>query len=314
MKVHTRTTATIDVDDIEAELYHVPYNEPTIVQPSPTTLVVGYLVHDDYCENPMTSYDCEGTLYTYKEGVITDDNSAPWYLGLSEFGSSYGESTPTLEDEGIDERVKEYLSAQIKADPELTAWMVSKVMETNKTFEALVDDLVDDISGYHNPSFDTDDDQLIAKKLGEYDTLAEKAWLELYDEGKAGSYLAVPVRYCHSIHGPGTTSIHTTTLDNANAVWVPDACAIENMDFSACTTYAEKLAVAEKYASSTLKNYANWCNGECYGVVTEVFKLEDGEYVQQSEDSCWGFIGYKYAEKELESLVKNEVENLKEVA
>lgn len=46
-----------------------------------------------------------------------------------------------------------------------------------------------------------------------------------------------------------------------------------------------------------LEAYVKWCNGEVYGVITEVFNLETGEHLE--EDSCWGYIGYDYAKQEL---------------
>lgn len=310
MKVRTRTTATIDHNGIEVELYHVPSDEPTVVQPSPTTLVVGYLVHDEDCSNPIEDWDGEGTLYTFHEGVITDDRSAPSYLGLDSFGGSSRDPEHDLQYDVIEERVAAYIHTQIKESPELTAWMVAKVMETEESYDTLVTDVVGwmRVPGvYRGPRWSSDEDKASIDHLGDYDTLATKAWEELYDEGKIGAYLAVPVRYMDSCHGPGTTRIVTTTLDNANAVWVPDALALENMDFDGCSTYLEKLAVAEKYASSTLENYANWCNGDCWGVVVETFALEDGKYAQLEEDSCWGFIGSEYAEEELGLNIEHQI-------
>lgn len=318
MKVRTRTTATIEHDDIEIELSFIPYDEPTVVQPSPTKLVVGYLVHDDHCANPMKESDAEGTLYTINQGVITDDDHAPDYLGLNSFGGGrrYGPEY-NLDHEGINDRVAEYIHAQVKASPELTAWMVSKVMETGENHSVLLVKTVDAMQiqqSYRGSRMNSNEDHEAIEELGDYETLATKAWHELYDEGKIGAYLAVPVRYMDSCHGPGTTRIETTSLEDANAVWVPDGSAIDNMSFAGCTTYLEKLAVAEKYAASVLSNYAEWANGNCWGVVVETFKLEDGKYEQQEEDSCWGFIGYEYAEAGMKLSIENRVKQLKELA
>ena len=45
---------------------------------------------------------------------------------------------------------------------------------------------------------------------------------------------------------------------------------------------------------SVVSEYSKWCNGECYGYI-----IEDGAGEQL--ESCWGFIGYEYAEQEAQS-------------
>lgn len=304
--MRTRKITTIDVDDIEVELeYNPEYFEPITTQPTPTTLVVGYLMYDEVCENPMTSCDCEGTLYTLGEGVITDDKSAPGKLGLTDF-PGWRSRYPVdydLELDGIEERVADKLKVIIKADPELTTWFVAKALETEDTFDYLAWDLTQDMSGYNNRyDWDSDEDLEGKAKLPDYETLAREAWEELYNEGKIGEYLAVPVYYCSSNHGPGTMSARTASLDDCNAVWVPDKCAIENMNFDGCATYLDKLAVADKYASGVLDQYQMWANGECYGIVVESFVLSaDGDSYERvgDVDSCWGFVGREWAESEL---------------
>lgn len=311
MKTRTRSVTTIEVDDNEVELEYTPeYYEPTISQPTPTTLVVGYLMHDEDAENPMTSCDCEGKLYTapgnYGGGYITDDARAASYLGLAEFGGSRDDPEYDLEAGGVDDRVAEKLMTIIKGNPAMNAWMVASIMETGAPFLRVMADLVDEMQGYRNTNYDWDselDIELLAL-LPDYETLAKTAWEELYNEGKIGEYLAVPVYWCGSNHGPGTASAGTTSLDDANAVWVPDACAIDNMNFKDCVTYLEKLAVADKYASGVLDQYTTWANGECYGVVVESFKLVGDRYEQVNSDACWGYIGYKWAEQALKEQIE----------
>lgn len=323
-----RTLTTIDVDGIEVELDNNPeYFEPITLKPTPGTLVVGYLLHDSDCQNPMKDFDCNGELFTSPsrmayDSSITDDSSAPSKLGLSEFGSSRRDPEYDLEQDGITERVAEMLKATIKADPELTAWMVASVMECGVPMERLVEDLVDDsLDGSRYTHFDWSDetDQDMISRLGNYESLAKTAWEDLYAEGRIGEYLAVPVYYAASVHGPGTTQMYTTTLDSANAVWVPCKCAIENMDFEGCLTYADKLKVAEKYAAGVLEQYEMWCNGDCWGYVSESFVLRDGEYEHERADeefgdSCWGFIGQNWAEESLKEQMDYAAERFKEAA
>lgn len=51
-----------------------------------------------------------------------------------------------------------------------------------------------------------------------------------------------------------------------------------------------------------LEDYVKWCNGDVYGVITEVFNLETGEHL--SEDGCWGCIGCDYATQELKERME----------
>lgn len=46
-----------------------------------------------------------------------------------------------------------------------------------------------------------------------------------------------------------------------------------------------------------LEEYVKWCDGEVYGVLTEVFNLETCEHLEA--DSCWNYVGYDYAKQEL---------------
>lgn len=318
-----RTLTTIDVDGIEVELDSNPeYFEPITIQPTPDTLVVGYLLHDEFCSNPMKDYDCEGDLYTNPsryayDSSITDDKSAPRKLGLKEFGSHGYDPEYDLEFDEIDEQVALKLQAYTKADKDLSVWMVSNVVATGMSFEAVTRDLVVKIKdwGWDTPrlDWDSEEDERMIELLPSYENLAKTAWEDLYAEGKVGEYLAVPVYYAASVHGPGTTQIYTTSLDSANAVWVPNKCAVENMNFDGCVTYADKLKVAEKYAQGVLKQYESWCNGDCWGYVVESFVLKDGEYERVGDtDSCWGFIGQEWAEEALKEQMDYHVKKFKE--
>lgn len=321
--MRTRSVSSIDVDGIEVELDHSPeYFEPITIQPTPDTLVVGYLLYDQDCENPLTSYDGEGRLYTKppyyaNESSITDDRSAPCKLGLNEFGSRGYDPEYDLELDGIEERVVEKMGATVREEQELSTWMVARVLEFGGSFEDVLEDFVQLVAyGHYHTRHDWPEDSgsMIVEHKLDYETLAKQAWEELYAEGKIGEYLAVPVNYCHSVHGPGTTRIYTASLDNANAVWVPGKCCIENMNFDGCVTYLDKLAVADKYAASVLEEYVKWCNGECYGIVVETFVLsDDGESYEKvgETDSCWGFIGQEWAEQALKEQMEFEINRFK---
>lgn len=52
----------------------------------------------------------------------------------------------------------------------------------------------------------------------------------------------------------------------------------------------------EQAARDSLDEYTNWCNGWVYGIV-HCFYEPDGTFIR--DESCWGFIGAEYAEREL---------------
>lgn len=321
-------TYTVDIE---------PLDGTELIQQVGNRLVVAYLAQDYDPPNPMTDYDGQGTLYTKPQrrggGSITDDSSWGSYLGLTEDGEH------DLELDAVAEGCFQWFKAGF---PE------AKIVEWMLKYDESPEAVIDSAYGYWAPDqngFDlVDEDEAwiagYADGLPKYDVVAERIWAELYDAGKIGAFLAVPVDYTSNNHGPGTTSGYVTTVDNCNAVWVPDQDCIDNMAFTpkdveitqrmnlpgnnkwtvaikgiheaqfdtfweaiahvkanfAEPDYTDKLKAARKYAEGIIEEYINWCNGEVYGCVVYTFTKGDGEWVQESEDACWGFIGSEYAE------------------
>lgn len=191
-------------------------------------LIVGWLSLDEYPENPMKAWDGNGTLYTKpqryaRDSSITDDSDWHGYLGLN------GDGEPDLELDAVAERtfakLKEIMTTDMKAD------MVRIMLQAEAPAEECLDAIWERWSnGYDTWEWD-EDDQAMFDTLPDYRDTAYAAWNELYDEGKIGDHLAVPVDYSSSNHGPGTASAYTTDLDSCNAVWVPGEDEIGNMTF-----------------------------------------------------------------------------------
>lgn len=59
----------------------------------------------------------------------------------------------------------------------------------------------------------------------------------------------------------------------------------------------------ERATESEAKEYRQWCEGECYGVIIET---PSGKEL----DACWGYIGYEYAEENAGYLAKEAAETL----
>lgn len=294
MKKRVTWVETLE-DGPEIEFYSEPIDGTVKQQKCGDRYVVGYLSQDFYPCNPMKEYDGQGTLYTYKQGVITDDNYAACRLGLISFADWHAGPEYDLDLDCVAEELVRRVKVAVEA--EFPDWFADLQVEIGTDAWRTLDLIIDKHRGeWTGVEWDEEDDENIAEifaKIGGLDivNLEKKIWEECYEAGKIGDKLAIPVKYIDNNHGSGTTTIRIASLDTCNAVWVPDQCCLDNM--GASPTYEQ----AEEYAKSVLSEYEKWCNGEVYGVCVEVFD-ENGEQV--SEDSCWGHIGAEFAEETLD--------------
>lgn len=235
-KTRHRTTHIVDVDGVEVELPVGPALDhlETHIQRVGDKLIIGYLVQDDDCQNPLKDSDCEGTLYTSDEGVITDDKGAVLRaLGLTSLGSRFYPYERDLDHDGVFDLAKKLLRGCC-CTPGGDDWedFLAYCLDTFEKEDHQADTtFVEDVFDNHI-DFGPYGDVLPGWLDARWTAMQEEAWDQLYEQGKIGDYLAVPVRYCDNNHGPGTTSIDTCSIDDANAVWVPDDGAIQNIEAS----------------------------------------------------------------------------------
>lgn len=345
MKKHTFTTWTDEFDEMTYTVQFEPAGE-VLTQRVGDRLVVAYLVQDDDCENPMESSDGEGKLYTrprqgYGGGLITYGNSWGDHLGLTSDGE------PDLELDAVIYLAKIDLASLIYKNfaADFTRTLLTSGESPKDLMEAICQEWLETGWGWE---WDDDDREFFAK-LPSLNPTLEECWQQLYAEGKIGDYLAIPVSYCDSAHGPGTTMVSTTSVDNCDAVWVPDDNCIENIkaqcwsdgvkihwagasgseteplhavitqgeailgDFKTwgeaqayvnanfpAPTHKDLMIAADAYAAAILNNYVAWRNGEVFGCVVQTYKLDNGTWEDETEDSCWNFVGFEYAEKALQ--------------
>ena len=83
-------------------------------------------------------------------------------------------------------------------------------------------------------------------------------------------------------------------------VWIPDQCCRDNIKYLSHKKHITYKAAAYEMAKQCCETYTEWANGECYGYVVEL-RDENGTVIE--EDSCWGYIGQKWAEQEMQSVV-----------
>ena len=178
-----RTHHSNEFDGMEYELQFSP-DYGLMEERIGDRLVVAYLVHDQDCENPMTSNDAEGTLYTkpsrYGGGSITDYSGWGGYLGLTEDGE------PDLELDAVAERVYQKLKAVLAGD-EFKVWMVKITLEAeashDEAAEAVYNEWADQWGWNSAWGWDEDDREML-DALPSVEAVTEQAWEELSSEGK----------------------------------------------------------------------------------------------------------------------------------
>lgn len=236
-------------EDLELELpISVNWEDEFRVDRVGEHIVLSYLVHDDSPENPMKECYANGELLTYREGVITDDNGAASHLGLIDFEPTYN-----IDHEGVDEQAREIMWQELEFDIDFQLWC-------HANYE--IEEHEDHRQFYRQCllAIDFDYDSEVESWLDHRYVLAcEKAWNELWEQGRIGDYLAVPVNYCDSVHGPGTTRIGTADLDFANAVWVPCKDAIENIK---STVLPAGYEIRHEWIGKPHMVYGLWDKGE----------------------------------------------------
>lgn len=371
VKTHRHVTHSVDYEDQELELDFAPCGDDILIERVGDKLVVAYLVQDSDPCNPMEDFDAQGNFYTmpsrYGGGSITDDASEIYSaLGVSGYGEVDIDDVfycdPYIDWKGVQQKAH---SLRDIAAREFLDKFGQDVDLISQALEGLGLELAEGET--LDQAFQTHKNEIwgdLEDSNGVFCEEVEGRAIEMYPEywQKIAGPFTVPCNYCSNNHGPGTTSLSTTTWDGdpddlPNAIWVADKNAIDNITpypagvgMKQVTPYPDaaygvfkedvevfrgtweecKLHIkfsfpapneedlrraAVKYADGLCKEYASWCNGEVFGCVTQVFDLtDDGEWEDNGEsDSCWGHIGYEYAQETLKSeYFEGVIKNLKE--
>ncbi len=138
---------------------------------------------------------------------------------------------------------------------------------------------------------------------------ALQLWREARQKGEIGNKYAVPLDvYEHSgvsysVSGEGMQCIFDTA--KGGAVWIPDKTLTEEIE---SMPESDRQAFVIDRARSACQEYTSWCNGDCYGVVIDVYTFDGEQWISEDDgDSCWGFIGYSYAQEQLKEMLTDQV-------
>lgn len=305
----TRTTKYIEHNDVEYEIEFTPTSwvEPEI-QEVRSKVVIGYLAQDSSPDDPLTSMDCEGAIYTLHRHSTTHLEMQR-ALGLDSY---WGPDYDAVSDETMIKHLASALASAFTSEE-----MYGSLKEYTDEGEA-ADNVAQALAYFihdrrvYNAKFD--------KCVEE---ARQTAWKAARASGEVGEEFRVMLDvYEHSgisysISGEGMQCSWDTA--RGAAVWVATGGAAINLITniaSALTLDTTDLAELKKhpdytvkreaalyqYCKGVLETYNAYLNGDVYGVCVEVFDRETGDRI--SEDACWGFYGQKYAEEALQGEVR----------
>lgn len=285
-----------DTSDIDVELMFDPNDDP-LTKRIGDKLVVAYNVHDDSPQNPLEDSDCYGEIHHHprsRYGRRDSDYYNIW--GLDQYGD------PVVDEDKLQNKWVEYLEAcltgKLREDP-LVQMMNEQVedvdMRTHCKY-AWVHNCRSGDTKLTEDEFEQYFEIVEDNVLWDYDTEVEDCYkgpdpdavlLDLYEHSGC----------IWSVHNSGPNCRWDTS--GGAATWIPNDCL--RLELDSCTNPQDRRDMAVKFAEQACEAYTSYCNGDVYGCVVEVFELKDEAWVQVSEDSCWGFIGYDYAEDSLNS-------------
>lgn len=220
---YTRTSHIAKAEEVgEFELTFEPVGyTDTSVKVEGNKAVIGYIAYDSDCENPMTSSDCMGEFITED----TRDSDPFGHLGMTD--KPYRcEIYRDLECDGVYEAAVALLKLRLISDQDFLDYCeenFERVSDEDKADMAFMESCIDQIDWgtYGTP--------IPLWLETTWNTAQDAAWDSLYEQGKIGTYLAVPCRWHDSVHGPGTAEAYTCVLEDCNAVWIPTKDDIDNI-------------------------------------------------------------------------------------
>lgn len=244
-KTYTRTVSSAQVEDVGDFELSFPVADwvDQHIRVEGDKAVIGYLVSDSDCENPMTSNDGMG------EFITDDDRRSNWYAHLGLESSSYrGEIFRDLECDGVYEGAVNLLKQRLITDNDFLDYCeenFERVGDEDKADMAFMESCIDQIDwGKYGTA-------IPAWLEAIWEVAQDDAWDKLQSEGKIGTYLAVPCRWNDNVHGPGTVQAYTTTIEDANAVWIPTQCDLDNIK---ATTWPAGVKVEWKGACGSVSD------------------------------------------------------------
>jgi hypothetical protein len=338
LSTHTYTTKMAIIGDESFPISSTPaaimnYKEAFLkVSPNGDFAVIGYLVDDTDCPNPLRESDGVGEIVTARRQAGSEQHKKMQYaLGLD---SNWSPDLDLINNDSIQ---RAFIEAAI-TDKEVIE--SAQDNEPTLTVKAYAENIVEN---GNMGSFAVLDKVLMA------------AWEEGCENGSIGDPLAVPLdvyehgNVAYSISGNGPQDKFDTA--GGGALWIPDSAARENIEYLALKSFlpagteakyvttpaklneiryvlpdgtergpfadfvdaikaAEKALkisvdrtvilqrmreVAVECATDAAQQYTDWSNGNNFGYIVDSFEKTDaGEWENLETDSVYGFTGHVY--------------------
>ena len=318
------TFTTTDGEELELELpvRVESWEDPDVqIVETPHYVILGYLAHDNDCENPLESCDAIGEIHhhprsrygsrdseyydilgcdSYGDPRIDEDKvQAMWrdkvlalpeerFVPPEEFEEELFEPCPIYSSRGEPEPYWKHFQLRLADeaagdyDVEMMARYAWRRMDVS---EELINTLIEQVTKHIE--WDWDEVQNVCHERGDIDAVL----LDRYEHGLC--------RY--SVHSNGGCPWDTS---HGEAVWIPDKYLREELE--KITDHEAHWKQAVEWAEQACESYTDWCNGNCYGHVIGVYDKVDGELVE--EDSCWGYVGDEGAKESLKEMMDHFVE------
>lgn len=296
---HTYDFELEDSDEVlELELEHEPVssyrNDDVRAERLPNGhILVGYLTYDEGCPNPLTDSDGMGDIIDAKH------RESEWReaLGIDRDGHQFNqmdiieEMVRELDDKDVPDIIRPMYPPKKVAGREVPYAHPPEPNWWDRTLTR------DDLKLGYRKRFD----ELMEwhKKNGSFGD-PDRVMLSVYEH--SGIAYSVMGEAGYPFTDPWDTS-------PGRAVWVPDK--VLRVNEAAGLTGDERRAKMREWAGQACETFTDWANGSCYCVVIELFDA-DGE--QLESDLCGGYVGWKWAEEQLESDLKYWREHPKETA
>lgn len=294
-------THTVFIDGKELELCCEPdgYGIKPIVKLLPDgSAIVGYLSHDDDCQNPLEDCDGMGKIYDRRRNAARESREAfNEAMGIDSEGDHHPENQNRLA-VLLDVYSHSGESWSLEGDGMQCRWDTSRAAGVwvpdpccveeikSRAMKLLLPGLNVEYKSVHN-----EDGTVKMRKLRKGEST-----------GYPASNGRTPIKkYYNSI---------TWSLANGysrggykNFVTAYQAAAkYMGIKFDKAALKIKEREAAVECAKQALESFNTWLIGDCWGVCVEKFN-DKGE--RTKEEACWGHVGQKYAEAELASSMAN---------
>ncbi len=291
-RARTRTTTmySIEIDGKEyATNFLADDNHELLVRPLPDgRTVVGYLSHQDDCENPLTSCDGMGEIIDRRNRRREDEVRVLTAMGA----------------DGYARKPNPYAVLLDVYSHSGDCW---RVLGSGKHFPDEQWD-VSNGAGLWLPDPSTLDHIKASGVRGLLPAGTETTSKHDKETGKSIITCTFPVLASVSDTAGATIPYTVTGLKTFEATY-KEACRILGIEINAESRKRGRRNEAVRCAQSAVDEYNKWLSGDCYGVCVDVLDAH-GEIDDELSSAVWSFIGSKYAEEELRGEVDAMVEHL----